>query len=224
MFTEEKIQQILQQSEKIEFTDLKISYMILKPNAAKHYDSIIKEVEANRFIILDQYAIFDYETVNMALHRNQENALKYIIPISRMYYDFYGNYAVLLLIAKKDIMYEDFCLQVLRLKKYLRAKFELSYISYAFDTSELGEDNLQQKLLIISKEGREVKKDSMNKEGTFMVFNMNEIHSPDGAIESLVSELSLLIKMGILSEENIIPKTIIRNMSKYGTFSFLIDL
>ncbi len=219
-----EIQRFLNAYKNLKFEDYKLSYLILKPNAAKHYKLIIDEVESNQFLILNQYAILDYETVNMALHGDQQNAMKYLIPITRMYYDFYGNYGTLILIAKKDISYENFCIQVLRLKKYLRANFELSYISYAFDTSELGEANEQQKLLILSKNGGEVKKDKMNQEGTFMIFSINEIHSPDETVENTIREMSLLKSMNLFNEGNVIPKGTINNMKRYLTFEFLKDM
>ena len=207
------------------FEAYKLSFLILKPNAAKHYKAIMDEVEAQQFSVVGQYAIMDYETVNMALHNEQPDAIKYIIPISRMYYDFYGNYGVLLLIAKKDISYQNFCIQVVRVKQYLRSKFELSYISYAFDTSKLGMDNENQRLLIMAKDGKtEIPKDAMNQEGTFMVFIMNEIHSPDGDVTSTVKELKILKSMGLLDEANSIPKPLIKSMMRYRTFEYLKDM
>lgn len=206
------------------FSDYKLSYMILKPNAARHYSAIIDEIESNQFTIVGQYAILDYETTNMALHMGQENAMKYILPISRMYYDLHGNYGVLVLLAKKDITYENFTVQVVRLKKHIRSQFKLSYLSYVFDTSELGVPNEHQRLVLQSQNGDTLKKDEMNHEGTFMVFAMNEIHSPDDSIEDTVSELKLLSSMGLLSEDNMIPKAITTLMKRYLSFEFLKDM
>ena len=206
------------------FGDLKIGYLILKPNSEKHYNDILEEIYRNRYIVLNQYAIFDYQTTTMALHKYQEKSLKYIIPINRMYADFYSNYGILLLIAKRDITYRNFCLQVVELKQYLRAKFELSYMSYVFDTSELGEENRHQRLMIVARNGNELKKDSMNQEGTFMVFQMNEIHSPDGTVSDVINELKTLMRMRVLSDENVIPKNLIDNMRRYESYQFLKDM
>lgn len=218
------IERIINNTSKSSFEDMKVSYMILKPNAAKHYGVIINEIINNRFTILGQYAVMDYETINMALHIDQPAAMKYIIPISRMYNDFYGNFGVLVVIGKRNITYENFCLQVVTLKKGLRSKFELSYISYAFDTSELGAKNEKQKLVIVSPEGQEVKKDKFNEEGTYMVFFINEIHSPDETVDNTVKEMQFLMKMGLLEENNLIPQNILNNMGRYHTFEFLKDM
>lgn len=218
------IMNAIQNHGNMRFEDLKLSYVILKPNAAKHYKIIMDEIEVNRFKVLGQYAIVDYETVNMALHIEQPESMKYILPISRMYNDFYGNYAVLVVIAKANITYENFCIQVVSLKRSIRTKFELPYISYVFDTSELGKENEHQRLIIMSKEGKEIEKDQFNKEGTFMVFSMNELHSPDEEVSSTVKEMNQLLKMGCFDESMKIPKTTVGNMKRYHTFEFLKDL
>lgn len=214
----------LEKKEKLNFEDFKYSFFILKPNAAKNYEAAIQEIEENKFIIVNQYAIMDYDTVTMALHIDQPEAMKYIKPISRFNYDFYGNYAVLVVVKKKDITYENFCNQVLRLKQHLRDKFALSYIAYAFDISELGDKNEKQKLIIKAVNGDEIKKDSMNGEGTFMVVFINSIHSPDDTVEKTIKELTMLKNMALLETENIIPKTILNSIRRYKTFEFLKDM
>ena len=145
--TREEVLAVIEKHEKLDFKELKVSYLILKPNAARHYKVIVNEIEKQQYTIIGQYAIRDYETLNMALHVEQPESMKYIIPISRMYNDFYGNYGVLLLIGKSNITYENFCLQVVSLKQNLRARFKFSYIAYAFDTAELGRENLHQSWL-----------------------------------------------------------------------------
>ena len=141
-----------------------------------------------------------------------------------MYRDFYGNYGIVIILSKKDITYQNFCMQILSLKKYLRARFEFPYISYVFDTSEIGEKNEHQKLMIVSPDGTEVPKNAMNQEGTFMVFFTNEIHSPDEKVESSIQELQILQTMGLFTPENLIPKVTVENMRRYKTFEFLQDM
>lgn len=221
--TNEEIKKGIENYKALRFEDYKFSFLILKPNAAKHYGDILGKIEEDQFIIANQYAIMDYETVNMALHPDVKLS-KYLVPITRMYFDFYGNKAILVVLAKRDISYENFTIQVLRLKKYLRDKFELSYIAHAFDTSKLGQKNEHQKLVILSENGEPVKKDSMNDEGTYMVFFTNEIHSPDADVEKTIKEMKILKSMCVISQENVIPRTIINSMKRYETFEFLKDL
>ena len=87
--TREEVLAVIEKHEKLDFKDLKVSYLILKPNAARHYKVIVNEIEKQQYTIIGQYAIRDYETLNMALHVEQPESMKYIIPISRMYNDFY---------------------------------------------------------------------------------------------------------------------------------------
>lgn len=208
----------------LSFQDLKVSYLIFKPNAVKHYKEMIKQIEMSNFEILAQYAIFDYDTVNMALHQNQPTAMRYIIPISRMYKDFYGNYAVLLIVGKHNITYENFCIQVVGLKQMLRAKYDLPYIAYAFNTSLIGQKNEHQQIVIKDADGNNVPKGRFNEDGTYMLFFTNEVHSPDADIESMVTEMELLYSMGIINDTLLLPKPIIHNISRYHTFEFFKDL
>lgn len=94
------------------------SYFILKPNSIRNYDKIVDEIQKN-FTIINQYAILDYQKVNDLLHQNQINAKKYLIPISKYYADYYGNYGILVLIQKTNISYSDFCVAVCELKNIL---------------------------------------------------------------------------------------------------------
>lgn len=160
----------------------------------------------------------------MALHVEQPESMKYIIPISRMYNDFYGNYGVLLLIGKSNITYENFCLQVVSLKQNLRARFKFSYIAYAFDTAELGRENLHQRLVVVDKDGKQTVDEYFKREGTFMVFYINEIHSPDESVATLVKEMRLMDGMELFDVQNQIPKNIIEMMKKYKSFEHIKDM
>ena len=210
--------------EKLRLGDEKYSYIILKPNAAKYYDTILREIRNNNFTIIGQYAIADYETVNMALHSEQPEAMKYIIPISQLYKDLYGNYGIIVVIAKKGISYPNFCIQVVSLKSMLRKKFEFAYMAYAFDISQINGENKHQQLVILSSDGAKIDKKKFDDDGTYMVFSINAIHSPDENVESVVKELTYLEENGYLADEKLIPKTVVKSIEGYHTFEFLKDM
>lgn len=220
----ESIIQTVRKREELAFSDIKVSYLILKPNVAKHYKEMTRQIKENNFYIVAQYAIFDYHTLNMALHQNQATAMKYIIPISRFYNDFYSNYAILIVVGKTNITYNNLCIQVVGLKQMLRSRYNLPYVSYALNTSLIGQKNEHQQILIKDSNGKDVPKDRFNEEGTYMLFFTNEVHSPDKEIESMVTEMELLYTMNILNDEGLLPKSILHNISRYQTFAFLKDL
>ena len=224
ILTKEEILKTVDSYEKLDFKDLKISYLILKPNGSRHYKATIKEIIRQQYTIIGQFAIKDYETLNMALHISQPESMRYILPISQMYKDLYGNYGVLLIIGKKNITYPNFALQVVSLKRYLRARFSLEYVAYAFDTSKLGSKNEQQRLTIVDKEGKSTGNEYFKEEGTFMVIAVNEVHSPDEDINSLVKEIRLLSDMGLLDQANELPEETINNMMRYKTFEYVKDM
>ena len=42
--TREEVLAVIEKHEKLDFKDLKVSYLILKPNAARHYKVIVNEI------------------------------------------------------------------------------------------------------------------------------------------------------------------------------------
>lgn len=207
----------------LRYNDPKISYFILKPNSIRNYAIIIDEIEKN-FNIVNQYAILDYNKVNTLLHKNQSNSRKYLIPISKYYIDYYGNYGILVLIEKDNIFYSDFCVEVCQLKQKIRNMLKQDYFSFIFDISKLGEENYRQTIGILSCNDKIIKKDSINKNGTFMIFSINELHSPDFTLQNTINELNLLASLDIFEETNKIDFEILTNIRKYKTFEFLKDL
>ena len=43
--TREEVLAVIEKHEKLDFKELKVSYLILKPNAARHYKVIVDEIE-----------------------------------------------------------------------------------------------------------------------------------------------------------------------------------
>ena len=64
----------------------------------------------------------------------------------------------------------------------------------------------------------------MNQEGTFMVALPNSLHSPDNDVESTIHELQIIKKMGIVSRKNVIPKDILKKITRYNSMEILKDL
>lgn len=175
------------------------------------------------FDILGYYAILDYETINMKLHTNPE-VQKYIVPVNRMFKDCYGNYAVLILISKRNVTYYQFVNQVNDFKIFARSLFELDYISNVFDISKLFGDNQRQRLVIKDALNNEVCKHEMNDYGTFYVFSVNSIHAPDSEVDTTINELMILLEANIISENNRVTDKILELISKYKSFEFLQDV
>ena len=129
-----------------------------------------------------------------------------------------------MLISKKNIKYSDFCVEICELKKKIRNMLKKDYFSFVFDVSKLGKQNYKQSIEILSYNGKIIKKDSMNQCGSFMVFSINEIHSPDSTLENTVNELKLLTSLNIFEEANKIGLKTLNKIRKYKTYEFLRDL
>ena len=97
-------------------------------------------------------------------------------------------------------------------------------MAYAFDTSQINTRNEHQRLVILNTEGNEVSKSRFNEDGTYMVFSINSIHSPDEKVMSTIQELTYLIEMGCLDDDKLIPKTTAKSIATYHTFEFLKDI
>lgn len=205
------------------FEEYKYSYLIVKPNGVKHFKTYVEELVQQRFTIIGFFAIQDYETLNIALHPTEKEQ-RHIVPINNMFKDFYSNYAILILIAKANITYPDFVRQVYLFKTSVRKRFEVQYVSYVFDISEILRDNQHQVLKIYGADKQEIAKREMNHEGTFLVFSVNSLHSPDPDLEVTISEMELLQANGIFSQKNLIPKVLVESIKRYETFAFLKDM
>lgn len=203
--------------------DKKYSYMIVKPNGEKHFAEIIFAIRRANFDIEEMYKISDYEHVNMLLHPEEEKH-KYIIPINRVYKDFYSNYGIIILISKANISYQNFVTEIVNLKIEIRNKYDYDYIASILDISKIGMPYNGETVKIISKSYLEVAKQKMNGKGSYLIISINELHSPDSNIENTIQELILLMDNGIIAKKNEIPERLIAYIKKYGTFSFLQNL
>lgn len=208
---------------KLKINAYKYSYIIVKPNGTRHFEMYTTELKKYGFEIMGYYAITDYETINMKLHTNPE-VWRYLIPVNKMFNDCYGNYAILILIAKKNVSYIEFVKQVNDFKIYVRSLFKLDYVSNIFDISKVFKDNQEQRVVIVDKFNNEVSKHEMNESGTFFVFSVNSIHTPDAEVDVTVEELMILIEEKVITERNVISSNIIESIIRYKTFEFLQDL
>ena len=57
-----------------------------------------------------------------------------------------------------------------------------------------------------------------------MVFYINEIHSPDESVATLVKEMRLMDGMELFDVQNQIPKNIIEMMKTYKSFEHIKDM
>ncbi len=162
----------------LEFSDFKYSYLIVKPNGNRHFRTYVEELKKKGFEIFGYYSVMDYATVNVALHPTPPEQ-RHIVPINNMFKDCYGNYGVLILIGKTHITYEDFVKEVYAFKADTRKIFEVDYLSYVFDISKMLGEYREQRLVLLEKDGSEAKKREMNHVGTFLVFSINSLHSPE---------------------------------------------
>ena len=204
-------------------TSKKYSYIIVKPNGEKHFASILKSIRSYNLTIERIYKIDDYESVNILLHPEKEKQ-KYILPINRVYKDFFSNYAILILVSESNISYDILISQIVKLKFEVREKYDYDYIAYILDVSKIGMQYNEETVKIISKSQVEIAKQKMNGKGSYLIMSINEIHSPDSNIQNTVRELILLIDNQIISQRNEISKKTVKLIEKYGTFLFLQDL
>lgn len=205
------------------FEEYKYSFIIVKPNGAKHLSTYLSELKRRKIDILGIFAIHNHEEVNLALHLT-ERERSHILPINMMFKDFYGDNAILILVGKKNIKYEDFVSEIYDFKWKARGLVEKKYISYVFDTTDILGINQKQWLKVFDENSNEVKKYDMNHEGSFMVALPNSLHSPDDDVESTVKELLTICDLNIVCEENAISETMLSRVINYGTMEMLKDM
>ena len=205
------------------FEEKKYSFLIVKPNGVRHLETYVKALKENGFNIIEFFAIKDFASINVELH-NSKKKLRHIIPINSMFKTFFGNYGILILISKAHITFEDFVKEVCDFKVDIRKQFIRTDLAYVFDISSLIGDQQNQVIKIFDENGNEVPKREMNQKGTFKVYSVNSLHSPDPTVDATITEMKILNKMGIFDSRNIISRRIIRKMIKYETFAFIKDM
>ena len=205
------------------FEEEKYSFLIVKPNGVRHLETYVKALKENDFKIIAFFAIKDFASINVELH-NSKKKLRHIIPINSMFKTFFGNYGILILISKTHITFEDFVNEVCDFKVDIRKQFVRTDLAYVFDISSLIGDQQNQVIKIFDKNGNEVPKREMNQKGTFKVYSVNSLHSPDPTVDATIKEMRILAKRGIFDKKNIIPIQIINKMIFYETFAFMKDM
>lgn len=204
-------------------TMCKYSYFIVKPNGNRHLQTYINNILSGGFKIFGFYAILNYEYVDLELHQTTKER-KFVIPVDKMFRDCYGNYAILILIGKTEIEYDDFVKQVYQLKIESREETKFDYFSYVFNFSKLSNKMRKQRLVILDEKNNEITKSEMNENGDFFVFSINSLHAPDANIKQTIWELKKLCEMNLISDKNLIPDRMISLIIKYKTFEYLQDV
>ncbi len=213
----------LENYQSMTFEEEKYSFLIVKPNGARHFRTYVEELRKQNYTIIGFFGIHNFETINVTLH-NTKKKLRHIIPINNMFNTFFSNYAVLILIAKSHITYEDFVNEVCKFKVNVRSRFDTPELAYVFDISTLINDQQNQELKIIDSNGQEVRKSDMNQKGTFKVYSVNSLHSPDPDVDVTISEMHILRERGIFESKNLIPKNLLDAIVRYETFTFIKDM
>ncbi len=223
MFDCNKMFSRLKDYQSMTFEEEKYSFLIVKPNGARHFRTYVEELKKQKYTIIGFFAIRDFGAINIALH-NTKKKLRHIIPINNMFNTFFSNYAILILVAKSHISYDDFVRELCELKVRVRNRFKTPELAYVFDISTLINDQQNQVLKIIDENGQEVSKSDMNEKGTFKVYWVNSLHSPDPDVNVTIWEMQILRQNGIFEEENKIPDNLIEAIYRYETFTFVKDM
>lgn len=201
----------------------KYSYLIVKPNGTRHINTYLSELIKENYKIIGFFAIRDYEAISLALHPSKKKR-RHIIPINNMFKTLFGNYAVAIIVAKINISYEDFVEQLYQFKKRVRRIFDTPNLAYVFEISTLLNEQQNQHLKLVDSNGNEIPKKEMNQAGTFQVYSVNSLHSPDPNVEETIYEMGLLKRIGIFAEENKIPNILIKAILRYEIFTFIRDM
>lgn len=207
----------------LEKQDLKYNYIIVKPNGASHLKTCVNALEWRGFLISGIYAITDFKKVNEALHPLESEQEK-IIPINKMFLDYFGNYAVCIVINKANITYEKFAEMVNGFKWFVRGMTTTPYVTCVFNQCEFMGKQPNQVLRIMDDFGNNVPMYEMNNKGSFIVTMPNSIHTPDADVQSIVKEFFVLKELDIILPENLVSNEYIDKIHKYKTMNVLQDM
>ena len=213
----------LECSKKLTEMETKYDYIIVKPNGAKYLKICLDILRWRGFKIIGIYGIKDFEKVNMKLHPLESEQEK-IIPITKMFLDYFGNYGVVIIIGKKNITYEKFAEMVNNFKWFIRGMTATPYVTCILDQSVILNKEPNQEISIVDSEGEKISMYEMNNKGSFIVTMPNFIHTPDPSVESIIKELKILKELDVLDDSNKVDEKYLQKIFKYATMNVLVDM
>lgn len=204
-------------------TNYKYSYFMVKPNGNRDFQFYLNMISDYKLKVFGFYAIKNYNNIDLYLHpRDKEK--QFLIPVDKMINDCCGNYAILIVVGKKDISYNDLVKMIYEIKKRSREKTSFNYFSYVFNFDKIVDRKKRNTLVILDEEKNEIKKSEMNGNGDYFVFSVNSLHAPDADVEITIEELKKLCDKEIFLNKNKIPICMIELILKYKTFEYLQDM
>lgn len=204
-------------------------YMMLKPESQKDFDKILNLTEKSSFDVVDFYRVNDWKTVSEALYNDQFNEnINFKLTFQSLAYtinSLFGNKGIILLIRNgEDISNEVFAQKVVAFKHIVRDMFcKAKEIFLVSNISQMPLDRYgianNGTLKIEDKDGKIKEISRCREEGLYKFHSLSYIHTPDADIRRVCVELKILEDLGVLTPNNIIGKSELVKMRKYGTFN-----
>lgn len=200
------------------------SYFVIKPDGIRFLDDICNIIE-QKYQSIRYYAIEDFEGVIKKLYyKHFENKGEKFEKSFQAYLyglrEFFGNYAIMALIADSTNEYEELMQSVYQTKSEIREKYVNNNIGIVTNYGDMQENYIR----IVSEDGLEQTPRIMNTLGAHRISDINIIHCPDPNKEDTLGELNILVQLGIIDDKNMIMQQMMQQMRKYQTAKFQEDM
>lgn len=200
------------------------SYFIIKPDGIRFLDDICEMIQT-KYQSVRYYAIDDYEEVIKKLYyKHFETKGEKFAKSFQAYLwglrEFFGNYAVMALVADNRRGYEELVQDIFETKLEVRDKYVNNNIGIVTNYGE-GQKNY---IKIVDEDGSEKTPRIMNTLGTHRISDINTIHCPDPDKKVTLEELKILLDQGIIDDKNMITELTMNQMKKYKTAKFQEDM
>lgn len=134
--------------------------------------------------------------------------------------EIYNNLGILIVVGDQKMDYQELCDKVFETKLSVREKFTNENIGIATNLEEEDGNCIQ----ITSKSGASEKMRCLRKDGYHRINDLNLIHCPDPNIPTTLTELDILLRNGVISDENLIKPDMLNNIARYRCSTYMEDM
>lgn len=213
-----------------------LDYIMVKPDGQAKIDKILKEIQESKLKFVGFYKVKDWFELSKKLYKEHyekrgddfaEDFESYVNVTN----DLYGNSALIILLSDDILSNDEFIKKVYDLKydirkkygRYINGEYVIIANSAKMSKERLKGKNINGYVKFQDDKGNLMSVKYLRDKGCYRCHYLDYVHCPDPNIINVQSELKLLFDEGILSVNNSVSKSQLKNIIKYRSFAELED-
>lgn len=195
--------------------DMKISYLMIKPDGLRYLFEIEQLITTEGFEICGRYSVYNWEEVAKQIYAKSVSEHDEVFEkefLGHIWLNKYlfGNYAIVILLRYNNLENKQLLEQIMRLKLKIRKRFNASkngtfIVALDMNKINLTSDLISSSNLVLQTENGIITfDDNISQCGKFSSFYFQYVHCPDPIVDEAQNELTILKRMAVISEHNLI--------------------